>query len=425
MAAYSSDNSRSGTSGPVITGIGMIGALGSTRSEVWQGLLAGRPRMGPITSFDAAAYGVADCVVAEIDPAGLTARLAQLSRRGLPVPRKGRFRHLALIAAAEALDDAALPLDDAAERFSAGVILGSNSAGAHEIERIVLATHAGHKPRVADNLGKRTSVAIQDIACAFDLGGPMFGVDAACASSAVAFTQACRLVASGAVPWCLAGGVDVPIVASNIKLAHVLGVVARAFAAEPERASRPFDLRRDGYVTAEGACFLVVEDPAHAEARGARCYARVAGFAEHTYTGHPTQLSATFAETVMRHALHEARLPAGALGWVSAHATSTPQGDAAEAVAINSVLDGAEVPCSATKSVTGHLLGASGAYHTAFAAMSLDQQCIPPTINLEEQDPDCPVHCPTEALAATFDHVLSNAFGFGGAGSSVILKRAE
>ena len=425
MAAYSSDNSRSGTSGPVITGIGMIGALGSTRSEVWQGLLAGRPRMGPITSFDAAAYGVADCVVAEIDPAGLTARLAQLSRRGLPVPRKGRFRHLALIAAAEALDDAALPLDDAAERFSAGVILGSNSAGAHEIERVVLATHAGHKPRVADNLGKRTSVAIQDIARAFDLGGPMFGVDAACASSAVAFTQACRLVACGAAPWCLVGGVDVPIVASNIKLAHVLGVLARAFADEPERASRPFELRRDGYVTAEGACFMVVEDHAHAEARGARCYARVAGFAEHTYTGHPTQLSATFAESVMRHALHQARLPAGELGWVSAHATATVQGDAAEAAAICSVLEGCEVPCSATKSVTGHLLGASSAYQTAFAAMSLDEQHIPPTINLEEQDPNCPVHCPTEALAATFDHVMSNAFGFGGAGASVILQRAE
>ena len=409
----------------VITGIGMIGSLGADRPQIWQRLLDGTPRMGPITAFDPAEYGVGDCIVAEINPADLAERTARLSQRGVTLPSKGRFRSLVLIAAAEALDDAALPGADAAQRFSAGAILGASAAGTHEQERIILATNAGRKARIADYLGKRTSVAIQDVARAFGLGGPMFGVDAACASGAVAFTQACRLVAAGAAPWCLAGGADVPITPSSIKPAHTLGAVATGFASDPGRASRPFDQQRNGYVPAEGACFVVVEDPAHARARGARCYAQLVDFAEHTCPDHPTQLSETFVEQVMAQALARAQLTPRDLGWISAHATSTPQGDAAEARAVHRLLGGHELWCSATKSVTGHLLSASGACETAFAALSLHEQRIPPTINLEEQDPQCPVRCPGTATAARFDHVLSNAFGFGGSGCALILKRAD
>lgn len=409
--------------GAVITGIGMIGALGPNRARVWQRVLAGTPQMGTITAFDAAAYGVEHCVVAQIKSEELSTRLAELAQLGFAVPRKGRFRQLTLIAACEAMADAGMESADDVERFAAGIVLGTNSAGTHEIERIAAATLAGRKPRVSDNMSKRTSVAIQDVARAFDLGGPMFGVDAACASGAAALIQACRLVSTGGVPWCLAGGVDVPIVASNIKLASVLGVVATGFAHDPKRASRPFDRRRDGYVPAEGACMLMVENRHHAAARGARCYAEVVGFAQHTDHVHPTRLSAKFVEAVMRQALRHAGLSVSELGWISAHATSTIQGDAAEAAAIGRVLDGHDVLCSAVKSVTGHLLGASGTYEAAIAAMSLDEQVIPPTINLDDQDPACPIHCPTQATGAKFEHVMCNAFGFGGAGCSIILRR--
>ncbi|MEP0545442.1 MAG: beta-ketoacyl-[acyl-carrier-protein] synthase family protein [Rhodothermales bacterium] len=405
---------------PVITGIGMISALGPERDPIWEMLLAGRPRMGAISAFEAASHGMENCVVSEIADQDLEARLDQLRARSITTKR-GRFRSLALAAAAEALDDAGLPGEDPEDRASAGIVMGTLSAGAAEVERIAHATFSGGKPSVADNLGKRTSIVLQDIARAFDLSGPALGVDAACASGAVALTHACRLVATGA-PWCLAGGVEASIVASNVKLAHVLGIVPTSFIDEPHRSSRPFDLRREGYVPAEGACFLVLEDEAHARRRGARIYARITGFAEQTYTGHPTQLCDTFAEALMHKALRRADVRADQLGWINAHATSTRQGDIAEATAIGRM--GEAVLCSAPKSVTGHLLGASGAFEAAFSALSLHDQVIPPTVNLDDQDALCPVRCVRERTDAAFDYVLSNSLGFGGMSCSIVFGRA-
>ena len=409
---------------PVITGIGMICSLGSNRREVWDRMLAGAPRMGAITHFNPKDYGVEDCVVAEIQAHDFEMRLTLLRERSIEVPRKGRFRSLALIAAADAIEDAGLCLAHRKESVLAGVVLGTITAGAEEVEHIVQDAYRGKKPKLSDNLGKRTSVAIQDLARVFNMSGPMFGVDAACASGAFAFTQACRLVAAGDVPWCVAGGVEASIVPSSIKLAHSLGILTTSFSAEPNRASRPFDRLREGTVYAEGACFLIVENEAHALERGARLYARVGGFAEHVDGSHPTKLSDKFAETVMLNALHKACIPANKLGWISAHATSTRQGDAAEAKAIFNLANGHRILCSAPKSVTGHLLGASGAFGAAFSALSLYEQRIPPTTNLENLDPKCPVNCVQMETSASFDYVLSNAFGFGGGGSSIVLKRA-
>ena len=406
---------------PVITGIGMISALGPERGRVWESLLAGRPRMSTITAFESAEHGMEKCVVSEVAQQDLQARLQQLRTRSIKTQR-GRFRSLALAAAAEALDDAGLPGEDPEERASAGIVMGTLSAGAAEVERIAHATFTGGKPRVADNLGKRTSIVLQDIARAFDLSGPTLGVDAACASGAVALTHACRLVATGS-PWCLAGGVEASIVASNVKLAHVLGIVPTSFTDEPHRSSRPFERRREGYVPAEGACFLILEDEAHARRRGARIYARIAGFAEQTYTGHPTQLCGTFAEALMRKALSRADVRTNQLGWINAHATSTRQGDVAEATAISRMGEREGVQCSAPKSVTGHLLGASGAFEAAFSALSLHDQVIPPTVNLDDQDTLCPVRCVREQTDAAFDYVLSNSLGFGGMGCSIVFGR--
>lgn len=411
------------TMNPVVTGIGLVSALGRGRERVWGALLRGSPRMGPVTAFDPGAIGLADVVVAEVERSELAGALDGLRARGIAVPQRGRFRSIVMVAAAEALDDAGLDLDDPEERASAGVALGTMSGGAREVERIVARACRGERQRVSDNLGKRPSVALQDIARAFDLTGPMAGVDAACASGAAAIVHACRVVATGA-PWCLAGGAESSIVPSTLLSARTLGVLSTGFAAEPTRASRPFDLRRDGYVPAEGACFLVVEDADRAERRGARVYARIAGLAERTHAAHPTRLSSVFVEELMRTALSRAGVPTGRLGWVNAHATSTPQGDAAEAAAVRGLCDGREIPCSAPKSVTGHLLGASGAFEAAFSALSLHEQTIPPTINLDEPDPACPVRCPSEATAASFDHVLSNSMGFGGPGCSIVFARA-
>jgi len=407
----------------VITGIGMVCSLGVNRAQVWERLLTGSPKMGRITAFDARIYDLDDCVVAEVDNCALDQRIGDLRARSIDVAHKSRFRSMVLCAATECIEDASIELSQPNHRSEAGILLGTMTAGANETENIVLATHRGKKPRVTDNLGKRTVIAIQDIARNFDLGGQMFGVDAACASGAVAFAQAWRLVATGATPWCLAGGAEASIVASNIKSARTLRVIPTAFAQNPNAASRPFDQQRQGYVPAEGSCFLLLESEEFARARGARIYAKVAGIAERTFTGHPTRITSEFARNLMADALKLSRIAINELGWVNAHATSTVQGDAVEASAIDALSNGSDVPCSAPKSITGHLLGASGAFEAAFSALSLHEQRIPPTINLENLDPQCPVHCVRTQTSASFEHVLSNSFGFGGGSCSIILKR--
>jgi 3-oxoacyl-[acyl-carrier-protein] synthase II len=284
---------------------------------------------------------------------------------------------LALVAATEAIQDAGLSLDSRAQKDRVAIVLGTMAGGADEVERIASATFAGRKPSVSDNLGKRPSIALQDIAHAFDLTGPMFSVDAACASGAVALSQAWRLIATRTASLCLAGGTEASIVASNIKLVHSLGITPTSFRAIPNRASRPFDRMREGYVPSEGACFLVLEEETRARNRGARIYARIVGFSERTFGAHPTQISAEFKYRVMQEALRQAKVPVEQLGWVNAHATSTPVGDVQEALAICRIAGTRRLLTSAPKSTTGHLLGASGAFESAFSVLSLRDQCIP------------------------------------------------
>jgi len=407
----------------VVTGIGMICALGADRQTVWKRLLNGSPAMGRITAFDADQFGLEDCVVAEVDNDLLQQRIADLKSRSIKVAAKNRFRSLVLSAAAECIEDAGLDQADPDQRQRAAVILGSMTGGAGETERTVVMTHSGRKPRISDNLGKRTIVAIQDVARAYNLGGPMFGVDSACASGAVALAQARRLIESGAAPWCLAGGAEASIVASNIKIAHALRIIANAPDGQPNAASRPFDSDRRGYVPAEGACFLLLESKESAQARKARIYAELVSVVEQTFTDHPTRISSAFAQRIMQSALDQAQISNHQVGWINAHATGTVQGDSIEASAIQALCNRTPIPCSAPKSITGHSLGASGAFEAAFSALSLNEQCIPPTINLDQPDPHCPVDCVTTCTPAAFEYVLTNSFGFGGGSCSIVFKR--
>lgn len=407
----------------VITGIGLICSLGSSRGEVWKKVLAGTPNMGPVTHFDATRHRVDDCVVAEIPPPVLASRVDEMKARGLLPPRKGRFRWMVLSAAIEALDEAALDLQSPRERSEGMIILGTMTAGSEEAERIAVMAEAGKKPRVSDNIGKRPGIAIQDVARAFDLSGPTFGVDAACASGASAITLATRLIGAGTAPWCLAGGAEASIIASSIKMVHALSIIPKSFSREPNAASRPFDKRREGYVPAEGACLLVLESEEHALARGARPYARIKGVADRSFSEHPTRMSTPFCRMVMEQALRLSHVEVAELGWINAHATSTVHGDIQEAQGIARVVGETGVQVSAPKSLTGHLLGGSGAAEAAFSALSLREQQIPPTVNLEDQDPECPIDCITSATSADFRYVLSNSWGFGGTGSCIVLER--
>ncbi len=407
----------------VITGMGLICSLGGNLSDVWKNLLRGAPNMGPVTLFDATRHRIDDCVVAEVPPEVLASRVAEIKARGFLPPRKGRFRWMVLSAAIEAFDDAAIDLDSPQERAGGMVILGTMTAGSEEAERIAVMAELGKKPRVSDNIGKRPGIAIQDVARAFDLSGSNFGLDAACASGASAITLATRLIGSGSAPWCLAGGAEASIIASSVKMVHALSIIPKSFSQEPNAASRPFDKKREGYVPAEGACLLVLESEEHALARGARPYARIKGVADRSFSEHPTRMSIPFCRMVMEQVLENSEVDVDELGWINAHATSTVHGDIQEAQAIARVVADTGVHVSAPKSMTGHLLGGSGAAEAAFSALSLRDQQIPPTVNLEDQDPECPIDCITNRTSADFRYVLSNSWGFGGTGSCIVLER--
>jgi 3-oxoacyl-[acyl-carrier-protein] synthase II len=408
--------------GLVITGIGMVCSLGLDCSSVWANLLAGQAQMGKISSFDPSEYDLQDCVVAGVDTAGLRQRILLLKDSGFKTPKRGRFRQLVVAAAAEALRDAAILPQENEEDFGAGFVMGTMAGGAFETESIVIRAHEGKKPLVSDNMGKRPGVAAQDVGAAFGLRGPMFAVDAACASGATAIVQAGRLIATGSANWCLAGGAEASLIPSSLKMVKAVGIIATSFSEQPNQASRPFDLRREGYVPAEGACLLVIENEKAATERGASPYARIVGWSELTYSGHPTHMPVDFIVKGMQRALEAAQVHPDCIGWINAHATSTKVGDSTEAQAIQQVF-GDRAITSAPKSLTGHLLGASGAFEAAVSALSLRHQLIPPTVNLDEPDLSCPVNCYPKTLNSEFAYVLSNSWGFGGSGCCLVLQR--
>ena len=412
----------------VITGIGMIGSLGATRDAGWARALAGEARMGPPRGIDEAIDGLKGVVVARVRDTELRERLRALDERGLPRAASGRYRQMAAVAAAEAMDDAGL--GDLADEASGGdpggaVVMGGIASGTIEIERITLRVHDGQRPRLADNLGKRTSIAVQDVARVSGVRGPSFAVDAACTSGAVALAQGRRVIAAGDADWCLAGGVEVSLTASNLMPARSLRAVTTRYAQEPNRASRPFDAKRCGFVPAEGACFLLLESADRAAARGAAVYAELVAATQGVDVTHPTQLDPGFIADLMRRAIDRSGLSPGDVSWVKAHATSTPQGDATEAHAIGAVFGEEGVPVWAPKSLIGHMMAGAGAVETALSALAVRHDTIPPTINLDAQDHDCPVRVITESTPAADATVLCNSFGFGGPGVCLLLRKAQ
>lgn len=409
-----------------ITGIGAVSALGADRETVWRHVCEGSPSMGAIRAFGPEEFGLSSCVVAETADSIFEEARDRISSVVPDAKKLGRFSILSLAAAREAIEHAGLSRNNSAlhalpPNARSAIILGTSFAGIGEFERSVLLVHEGRKPRFADNFGMRTSIVIQRMARAFGVGGPSFGIDSACSSGASAILQAARLIRSREIDWCLAGGVESELTPTRLRMTQSLGLVSKRFRDEPCRSSRPFDIERDGFVPGDGAAFLLLESEDHARERGAAVFARIAGFCERVYVGHPTGLSRSFAREVMTDAQSDANLSPGAIGWINAHAASTPQGDAAEASAIADMAGDLRIPVSAPKSVTGHLMAASGALETAISALSLRDQIIPGTINLDAQDSACPVFVTRSTTAASFKAAQTNSFGFGGSCSSIVL----
>jgi 3-oxoacyl-[acyl-carrier-protein] synthase II len=403
-----------------VTGIGLITPLGNHLDANWESLRAGRSGIGRITRFDASPLSVH--IAGEVrgfEPAGF------IDKRDLK--KMDAFSQYAVVAAQMAVDDAALRIDpESADR--AGVIIGVGMGGMETIERVARKYHDTGSDRVGPFFVPRLSanMAPAHIAIRFGARGANHAVMSACASGGDAVGEATRLIRFGYQDVVLAGGTE-----AGITPMCVSGFAAmRALSTrndDPQRASRPFDRERDGFVLAEGAAILVLEELGYAVARGARIYAEIAGFASNSDAHHITAPSpdGEGAARCMSLALQDAGLEPFEVDYVNAHGTSTPHNDAVETLAIKRVFGehAARLAVSSTKSMTGHALGAAGAMEVAFTALSVHHQLIPPTINYEHADPACDLdYVPNRARPARIRAAISNSFGFGGANTCLAFR---
>jgi len=277
-------------------------------------------------------------------------------------------------------------------------------------------------PRLIPNM------ASGHIALRFGARGPNYAITSACASGAHAIGDAFALIREGRQDVMLAGGAEAPVCLLGVGGFAAMRALATGFNDEPERASRPFDARREGFVIAEGAGTLVLEELEHARRRGARIYAEVCGYGANCDAYHITQPApeGAGAAECMALALADAGLPPTAIGYVNAHGTGTPYNDEAETLAVKRVFGehAARLAISSTKSMTGHLLGASGTIEAAYTVLALVRGVLPPTINLDEPDPACDLdYVPHRSRPAAIEAALSNSFGFGGTNATLALRR--
>jgi len=404
-----------------VTGIALITPLGNDLATNWDHLKAGRSGIGLITRFDASALPVRIAgEVRNFEPDRF------IDKRDLK--KMDPFSQYAVAAAQMAMDDAALSIHpDTADR--AGVIIGVGMGGMETIERVARKYHDTGSDRVGPFFVPRLSanMAPAHIAIRFGARGANHAVMSACASSGDAVGEATRLIRFGYQDVVLAGGTEAcitPMCVSGFAAMRALSTRND----DPQRASRPFDRERDGFVLSEGAAVLILEELEHAVARGARIYAEIVGFASNSDAHHITAPSpdGDGAARCMRLALQDGGLEPRDVDYVNAHGTSTPHNDLIETLAIKRVFGehAAQLPVSSTKSMTGHALGATGAMEAAFTALAIHHQMIPPTINYEHADPACDLdYVPNHARAAHIRAALSNSFGFGGANTCLALRR--
>ncbi len=406
----------------MITGLGLVSPVGVGVEESWRAIVGGKSGIGPITLFDASSFPVR--IAGEVkgfDPETFMDKKE--------VRRNDRFIHFALAAAGMALEDAGVDLGkEDLERF--GAIVGSGMGGLGELED----THRTYMERGVRKIGPFfipsiiINLAPGQIALRWGLKGPNFSPVSACATANHAIGDAMMYIERGMADLMLAGGAEATIT-------H-LGIggfcAARALSERndaPEKASRPFDKGRDGFVAAEGSGILVLEEYEHARKRGARIYAELAGYGATCDAYHITAPApeSEGGQRAMRLALKDAGLAPEQVGYVNTHGTSTPLGDVGECQAIKKVFgDYARkgLCVSSTKSMTGHMLGAAGGAESVFSVLALQRGILPPTINVEEQDPECDLDViPNAAREKRVDAVISNSFGFGGTNAVVAFRR--
>lgn len=407
----------------VVTGVGLVCACGIGTAEAWQALLAGRSGIVPITQFDAAGY---DCrfagEVRGFDP------FAWIEKK--EVKKMARFIHLAIAATDFAMKMARFEVA-AADADATGVYISSGIGGFDVIER-------EHSKLIQGGPGKISpffipsaiiNLASGQVSIRYGARGPNSATATACSASAHAIGDAFKIIQRCAAEVMIAGGSEAAITPMGVGgFAAMKALSTRND--EPARASRPFDAERDGFVIGEGSGVLILESLEHAERRGAPIVAEIVGYGMSGDAYHMTQPSENGdgAYRVMLASAKDAKISPEEIGYVNAHGTSTPIGDAIETVAIKRVFGerAKKVPVSSTKSMTGHLLGGAGGLEAGICVLALRDQMLPPTINYENPDPACDLDTvPNQARKAEVRYALSNSFGFGGTNAALIFKRWE
>ncbi|MBK1442085.1 beta-ketoacyl-ACP synthase II [Parapedobacter sp. ISTM3] len=407
----------------VITGMGAVTPLGNDVNTFWQNILGGVSGAGSITRFDAERFRTRiACEVKDFSPE------KYLDRN--EIKRSDLFTQYALYAASQALEDAGLDLP-AVDPFDIGVIWGVGQGGMETFEQEVTNYVTGsYVPRFSPFFVPRLIVNLASgmISMKFGLQGINYTAVSACATSNTALMDAFNYIKMGKAKVFVSGGSEAPITPASIGGFSAMKAMS-ARNDDPLHASRPYDQDRDGFVMGEGAGALVLEEYEHAKKRGAHIYAELVGAAMtadayHMTAPHPEGIGASKAMTL---ALEEAKIAPEDLDYLNPHATSTPIGDISELKAVVAALgDTSNLHISATKSMTGHLLGAAGAIEAIIAIKAINDQVVPPTINVDNLDNAIPkgIHIVTnEPLPRTINAAMSNAFGFGGHNASVVFKK--
>jgi len=415
----SADGSLNGRRRVVITGLGAVSPLGNDAETSWRGLLAGESGAGEITQFDHADYRVHfACEVKDFDP---TEWIDRKEAR-----RMDRFAHLVLAAARQAEADSGLDISADADRIGASIATGIGGIRSFQ-ECYDTLIHRGPDrvspfaiPSIIPNLGAGW------VSIMLGTRGPLSSQCTACAASNMAIGDGLDAIRLGRADVMLCGGTEAAINEVGIAGFGAMRALSQRND-EPERASRPFDAGRDGFVMGEAGAVLVLEELEHAKARGATIYAEVAGYGLSSDAKHITEPDPTGPVRAFEMALTEAGVGKDQIDYVNAHATSTPMGDASETKMLKLALgeeNARATPVSGTKGATGHCLGAAGALEATFTTLAIRDGKLPPTINYEVEDPECDLdYVPNVARDATVDVAVSNSFGFGGHNACVVFKK--
>lgn len=406
----------------VVTGLGTLSPLGLDAASTWAGVCAGHSGVAPITRFDTTSFSTR--IAAELKGYDPTAYFP-----GRDARRLDPFVQYAVVAAREAFHDAGL---EAGEQLGprTAVIIGTGIGGMSTLTEQTLLLHDRGPNRISPFMVPMIlpDSAAGNVALEFKLRGPNMAITSACASGANAIGEAYEMIRRGAADVALSGGTEasvLPLAIAGFSIIHALSERND----DPQRASRPFDKDRDGFVLGEGACILVLEEYERALARGVHIYAELVGYGSTDDAFHMVAPDAEGGGAIacMRIALESANLLPEAIGYINAHGTSTELNDITETHAIKQVF-GAHayhLAISSSKSMTGHLLGASGAIEAAITIKAVQEGILPPTINLDQPDPRCDLdYVPHRARQHQVEYALSNSFGFGGHNACLIFRKA-